>query len=146
VADPPPTPGQLQDYLAFQKECADVLAAHHLVHDDCVAKMRLMSLAALGTESASGHVTYAQVQATLQVPAEEVERWVVKAIGASVLEAKMDQVQQQVIVTRSLHRVFGEQQWAELRSKLRVWRDNVAAVCATVAPAAAAASAQAVVV
>ncbi len=113
-----------------------MLAAHQLSHDDCVAKMRLMSLAALGTESAAGQVTYAHVQETLQVPAEDVERWVVKAIGARVLEAKMDQARQVVLITRCLHRVFGAAQWVDLRNKLRAWRDNVAAVCATVAPTA----------
>lgn len=36
-------------------------------HDDLVAKMRLMSLIALGTESATGEVQYDAVQAALQV-------------------------------------------------------------------------------
>ena len=125
--------GRLQDYLAFHKDSSDVLAAHGLSHDDCMAKMRLMSLAALGTESTSGNVPYALVRETLQVPAEEVEHWIVKAIGAKVLEAKMDQVREVVLITRCLHRVFSTQQWVDLRAKLRAWRDNVASVSATVA-------------
>ncbi len=108
-----------------------MLAEHKLSHDDCVAKMRLMSLAALGADAASGSVPYALIQETLQVPAEDVERWVVQAIAAKVLEAKMDQVNQVVLITRCLHRVFGPQQWADLRTKLRAWRDNVAGVAAT---------------
>ncbi len=123
----------MHDYLAFHKDAADVLAAQKLSHDDCMAKMRLMSLAALGNESASGNLPYALIRETLQVPAEEVERWVVKAIGAKVLEAKMDQVREVVLITRCLHRVFSTQQWVDLRAKLRAWRDNVASVSATVA-------------
>jgi len=118
--------------MAFQKEAADVLSAHKLSHEECVAKMRLMSLAALGAESVSGTVPYAAVRDTLQVPAEDAERWVVKAIGAKVLEAKMDQVREVLVVTRCLHRVFGAQQWVELRAKLRAWRDNVAGVANSV--------------
>jgi translation initiation factor 3 subunit M len=90
--------------------------------------MRLMSLAALGTESASGQVTYHQVQETLQVPPEDVETWIVRAIGANVLEAKMDQVRGLVMITRCLHRVFGAQQWEELASKLSQWRDAISSV------------------
>ena len=128
--------GQLADYLSYQKDCGDILEKQGLTHADCVAKMRLMSLAALGGESATGQVAYSRVQEVLQVPAEEVESWVVKAIGAGVLEAKLDQVRQAVLVTRCLHRVFGQQQWADLRTKLTTWRDNVAAVCAnSAAPA-----------
>ncbi len=127
----------MQDYLAFHKDAADVLAAHKLSHDDCMAKMRLMSLAALGTESASGNLPYALIRETLQVPTEEVERWIVKAIGAKVLEAKMDQVREVVLITRCLHRVFSTQQWVDLRAKLRAWRDNVASVSAQSATRAA---------
>ena len=119
--------------MAFQKDAADVLAAQKLSHDDCMAKMRLLSLAALGTENASGSVPYSLIRDTLQVPAQDVERWVVKAIGAKVIEAKMDQVREVVLITRCLHRVFGPQQWADLRDKLRAWRDNVAGVASTVA-------------
>jgi translation initiation factor 3 subunit M len=119
--------------LAFHKASADVLSAHALSHEECVAKMRLLSLAALGAESASGIVPYAAVRDTLQVPAEEVERWVVQAIGAKVLEAKMDQVREELVVTRCLHRIFGPQQWLELRDKLRAWRDSVAGVASSVA-------------
>ena len=110
-----------------------MLAAQRLSHEDCVAKMRLMSLAALGADTASGSVPYALIRDTLQVPAEDVERWVVKAISAKVLEAKMDQVREVVLITRCLHRVFSTQQWVDLRAKLRAWRDNVTGVASTVA-------------
>lgn len=73
----------------------------------------------------------------LQCGPEEVEQWVVRAIGAKLLEAKLDQVRRIVVVTRSTHRVFGKQQWHELRQKLSVWVDNIQAVRATL-PATAA--------
>ena len=38
-----------------------------LVHEDLVAKMRLLSLVALGAESSSGEVAYDDVQNTLLV-------------------------------------------------------------------------------
>ena len=136
----PPT-GQLGDYLAFQKDNADVLTKHGLDHAACMAKMRLMSLAALGAESSTGQVAYSRVQEVLQVPAEEVESWVVKAIAAGVLEAKLDQVREAVLVNLCLHRVFGPQQWVELRSKLALWRDNVASVATSAPPPALAQSA-----
>jgi len=45
----------------------------------------------------------------------------------------MDQVRELLVVTRCMHRVFGAAQWAELRAKLRAWRDNVASVATSVA-------------
>jgi translation initiation factor 3 subunit M len=130
--------GQLADYLAFHTKQAGVVSGLGLSHEDCVAKMRLASLAALGADGASeGVITYAQVQAALQIEPAEVEAWVVRAIGAGVLEAKMDQVRRTVLITRSLHRVFGPQQWAELAAKLRSYSDNIAGALATTPPPAA---------
>ena len=130
--------GQLADYLAFAAKQPGVVPGLGLDHEACVAKMRLASLAALGSDGASeGAVSYAQVQAALQVEAGEVEAWVVRAIGAGVLEAKMDQVRRTVLITRSLHRVFGRQQWVELAAKLRTYSDNIgAALASTPMPAA----------
>lgn len=122
--------GALQDFVRFEKEHPEVLSNRGLSRDACVAKMRLMSLAALGAESQTGSVSYAQVQEALQVGPEEVESWVVQAIGANLVEAKMDQLRQTVVITRSLHRVFSRQQWTELATKLGAWRDALASVSA----------------
>jgi len=131
--------GKLGDYIDFQKDNADVLGKHGLDHNACVSKMRLMSLAALGAASTTGQVAYSQVQEVLQVPAEDVEPWVVKGIAAGVLEAKLDQVRQAVLVNMCLQRVFGQQQWADLRDKLAHWRDSIASAAAsTAAPPAVA--------
>ena len=45
----------------------------------------------------------------------------------------MDQFREELVVTRCLHRIFGPQQWLELRDKLRAWRDSVAGVASSVA-------------
>ena len=63
----------------------------------------------------------------MQCGGEEVEQWVVKAIGAKLLEAKLDQVRRVVVVTRCTFRVFGKQQWEDLRRQLHSWVGNLAA-------------------
>ena len=63
----------------------------------------------------------------------EVEGWIVRAIGGLV-EAKMDQVRGVAVVTRVNHRVFGDVQWKELKTKLASWRENLEAVANMTAP------------
>eukprot|EP00475_Leptophrys_vorax_P012335 TRINITY_DN18774_c0_g1_i1.p1 TRINITY_DN18774_c0_g1~~TRINITY_DN18774_c0_g1_i1.p1 ORF type:complete len:454 (-),score=31.77 TRINITY_DN18774_c0_g1_i1:198-1559(-) len=141
----------------------DLLATYGLSKDDLEAKMRLMSLAALATDSfaaaaaaaapsasggggaaaagssggaagsafAVGEIRYALLQDTLQVSDGEVEEWVVRGIAAKVIDARMDQQRRVVVVTRSTQRVFGPAQWQDLRSRLAVWKDNIANVSRT---------------
>eukprot|EP00899_Mesostigma_viride_P010510 jgi/Mesvir1/19460/Mv10486-RA.1 len=115
--------GRLDDYLSFYKEQRAALAPYNLSHDDAVTKMRLLSLAALGADkSAGGEVPYAVVRDTLQIEEGEVEEWVVRAISARLLEARMDQKRQVVIISRCTHRVFGPAQWKELQANLALWK------------------------
>jgi translation initiation factor 3 subunit M len=93
------------------------------VHEECIAKMRLMSLVDLSSDG-SGQIPYELIRDTLQVNLnllcifcflhftyhnsniatpfqindDEVELWVFKAITAKLIDCKMDQMNQVVVV------------------------------------------------
>mmetsp|Transcript_32908 Transcript_32908/g.104763 ORF Transcript_32908/g.104763 Transcript_32908/m.104763 type:complete len:287 (-) Transcript_32908:68-928(-) len=128
---------RLQSFLDFCSANPSLLDSYGLKYDDCVSKMRLMSLAALATESPSGEIDYGTVRDTLMVKDGEVEEWVVRAISLKLVEAKMDQLRGVVVISRATQRVFSRPQWEDLRSKLAQWRENVAGVTRRVAKAGA---------
>ena len=55
-----------------------------------------------------------------------------RAVTRGLLDARVDQDAGTVTVTRSVQREFGPAQWAGLQSKLRSWRENVAALSTAV--------------
>lgn len=59
--------------------------------------MQLLSLASLAVEQRE--LPYERVAEALQIKPEEVEHWVISAIGAKLIDAKMDQLRRLVIVT-----------------------------------------------
>ncbi|XP_050382133.1 uncharacterized protein LOC126799058 [Argentina anserina] len=122
---------RLDAYFEFQAANSDLLESYGLVHEDCITKMRLISLVDLGSNE-SGRIPYSLIRDTLQINDDEVELWVVKAIIAKLLDCKMDQMNEVVIVTRSIQRVFGKEQWHTLKTKLASWRGNIAHVISTV--------------
>ncbi|KAM0937501.1 putative proteasome component (PCI) domain, winged helix DNA-binding domain superfamily [Dioscorea sansibarensis] len=122
---------RLDAYLEFESANSALLKSYGLVHEDCVTKMRLMSLIDLSS-NASGEIPYSLIKDALQITDDEVEYWVVKAITSKVLNCKMDQLNQLVIVSRRTERVFGPAQWQGLRSKLGVWRGNIASAINTI--------------
>ncbi|KAF8091429.1 hypothetical protein N665_0445s0016 [Sinapis alba] len=122
---------RLNAYLEFQAANAECLQSYGLVDEDCVTKMRLLSLVDLASDE-SGKIPYASIKDTLQVKEEEVELWIVKAITAKLIDCKMDQMNQVVIVSRCSEREFGSKQWQTLRTKLATWRDNIGNVISTI--------------
>ncbi|KAK1306333.1 hypothetical protein QJS10_CPA10g02011 [Acorus calamus] len=79
---------RLDAYLDFYAANSTLLKRYGLVHEDCITKMRLKSLADLGS-SDSG------------ISDEEVKFWIVKAMKAQLFDCKMDQVNQTAIVRKN---------------------------------------------
>ena len=61
----------------------------------------------------------------LEVSEDDVEAWVVKAIEAQLLDAKMDQMRRMVIVTFAAQRAYTMEQWKAMHAKLGAWTTNV---------------------
>nr|GEV10594.1 eukaryotic translation initiation factor 3 subunit M-like [Tanacetum cinerariifolium] len=122
---------RLDAYLAFQTANSELLTSHGLLHEECVAKMRLLSMVDLASDE-SGQIPYSLIKDTLQIEDDEVELWVVKAITAKLIDCKIDQMNQVIRVSRYTERVFGPRQWQALREKLATWKNNIANVITTI--------------
>ena len=117
--------GSVADYNALVKANGSIVSGLGLDADDCVAKMRMMALAALGKK---GDASYSEIKEAMQCDDGEVEEWVVRAVGAGVVDAKMDQMKQRVVFTRCTDRVFTGAEWQELSSRITQWRGKIAAL------------------
>jgi len=114
--------GTLSDYNALVKSNGSLISGLGLDADECMAKMRVMALSTLGMK---GEVTYAEIKETLQCGDDEVEEWVVRAVGAGVVDAKMDQNMQRVVFTRCTDRVFSNAEWKRLSEQISQWRGSI---------------------
>ena len=104
-----------------------VLAQWGLSADDCSRHMRILSLCSLAAEHEE--IPYSTVAETLQLTdAGDVEKWVIAAVSSGLLSAKMDQLQQKVMVERSVVRKFDMEQWKALQSRLHLWKQNVGGI------------------
>ncbi|XP_015692082.2 eukaryotic translation initiation factor 3 subunit M-like [Oryza brachyantha] len=122
---------RLDSYLEFQSANSALLKGYGLVHEECITKMRLMSLLDLSSHCA-GEIPYNAIIDALKINDDEVEYWIVKAISCKILDCKVDQLNQVIIVSRHTERIFGMPQWQSLRAKLGVWRGNIASAINTI--------------
>lgn len=127
--------GGPDDLRAWQHAHADTTGEFGLNAAQLERKIRLLALADLGFQNIGQDVPYADVAAALQVPATQVERWVIDAIRAGLLTAKLAQPAQTLRVTRAAARAFGPQEWALLVKRLAGWRAGLAGVLDVIAGA-----------
>eukprot|EP01089_Gocevia_fonbrunei_P018833 TRINITY_DN6480_c0_g1_i2.p1 TRINITY_DN6480_c0_g1~~TRINITY_DN6480_c0_g1_i2.p1 ORF type:complete len:233 (-),score=51.26 TRINITY_DN6480_c0_g1_i2:9-707(-) len=114
----------LENFEKFYKANPGFLESVGLVYEDCVKKMRLLSLATLASKHES-EVPYSVISQTLSIEEADVEYWVILAISTNVLDAKLDQMRKVAIINRAAQRVFTKDQWENLSTSLGVWRDSV---------------------
>ena len=99
------------------------MAKHGIEHEACERKMRLLSMVSLA--QANKELTYASIASALHIGKDEVEMWVMEAIRNGLVNAKMDQIRELVVVSVCLERSFGTKQWACLKTSLSEWGDSV---------------------
>ncbi|KAA8499515.1 Eukaryotic translation initiation factor 3 subunit M [Porphyridium purpureum] len=114
----------IDDYIKFAEEHGDYLQnTLHLDHEYCLTKMRLLTFTSLGIQCQE--LSYGDVAKALRVEAAEVEDWIIQAISCGLVDAKLDQIQEKVIVNRATHRVFSKEQWQPLSARINAWKVNL---------------------
>jgi translation initiation factor 3 subunit M len=122
--------GNVEDYAAFHAKNAKFMEEKGIEHETAMKNMRLLSICSLASDHEE--IPYSEIAKILQIGEDEVEEWVVKAISAKLMDAKMDQLGQVVIINRSSQRIFGHNEWKKLGEKLNAWKDNVRTMLSTI--------------
>lgn len=113
--------GNVQTYETFVSSNKSIIADQ----EAGLRKIRLLSLASLGSENLARELTYGEISKALAIQEDEVEMWVIDVIRAGLVEAKLDQLNKTVIVHRSIYRVFGKEQWQQLSVRLNTWKNSL---------------------
>ena len=106
------------------KKLGDIEGLENVNEDMCLEKMRLLTFSSMGVEAQE--MSYEEVSNGLEIEKEDVEDWVVRAIGVGLVDAKMDQLEEKVRIYRSTQRTFSRAEWAPLSDRINVWRANMA--------------------
>lgn len=123
------TSDNLEEYVAFKSENPKFLQEANLSDEALTRKMRLLTLASLAASaSQTRQLPYASIAEALQIPTEDVEMWVIDVVRAGLIEGKLSQQRQELLIHRSTYRVFGTKQWNELDGRLSMWKNSLVGV------------------
>lgn len=114
------------EFLEFKESNATFLADNKLSDDVLTRKMRLLTLASLAAHASQTRtLSYNTISTALHIPAADVEIWVIDSIRSGLVEGKLSQQKQEFLIHRSTYRVFGDNQWREVASRLETWKGSL---------------------
>lgn len=115
----------LEDYNDFNDEHEGWVEQQKLDVDKLHRKIRLLTFASLAAATPSREVEYSKITRALQIPQEEVERWVIDVIRAGLVEGKLSQQRKMFLVHKVTYRVFGQKQYQELATRVDHWKTTL---------------------
>jgi translation initiation factor 3 subunit M len=127
--------GNVQDYRGLVAKNGSLVKELGLEEEETLRKIRLLSLASLGSENLTRQLSYQEIAKALEVEESEVELWVIDVIRAGLVEAKLNQVSKTVIINRSIYRTFGNAQWQQLSQRLNGWKQSLTDILQVIANA-----------
>ncbi|KAK4684773.1 translation initiation factor 3 subunit M, partial [Tremellales sp. Uapishka_1] len=97
--------------------------------ESILRKLRLIALATLCARTTSKQLQYSQVASALEIEESDVEAWVIDAIRANLLTARISQplslIKIQTVSSLATRR-FGSSEWQLLEKRLGEWKKMVA--------------------
>jgi hypothetical protein len=93
-------------------------------------KIRLLTLATL-SNTPSRTLSYTKIASSLDISQEDVELWLIDVIRAGLVEGKLSQARQELLVHRTTYRTFGKAEWEDLYSRLEDWKVALEGVLAS---------------
>lgn len=124
--------GTVKDYVTFKedKDCAKCLET--FAFDDVAMTHRLRTLTLCSLGSKTERLAYQTLVDALSLSNfDEVEEVVIAAVRTGLLEAKIDQEEEEVVIQRATPREFVEADWTSMDLKLQEWRRAVEGVIST---------------
>ncbi len=117
--------GELSDLSSFLSSNPNFFSQSGISYNVVERKMRLLSLCSLASKAANDQVSYQEIAFALSVPQEDVEMWVIDVIRAGLVEGKLLQTTQTLLVHHSTARVFDLSHWKRLDHQLNIWREHL---------------------
>jgi len=116
----------LTDYQKFEGSNKQFLEENSFDREDLLRKIRLLTFATIALENKE--LSFATLSDKLQLSNSDIESFIIEAIRSKVVKAKIDQVNQKVIVSSVAHRTFSQAEWKNLHSVLLSWKSNIESV------------------
>lgn len=118
----------ITDYMRFYKENPQVINELGLNHEDCMSRLRTLTLCDLGM--ANETLTFKELEEKLLIEGgdDAIEETVLNAVMSKKIDARIDEAEQKVIILRASWRSFRSDDWRILAEKLGNWKNTLDSV------------------
>ncbi|KAI8893063.1 hypothetical protein BC833DRAFT_609694, partial [Globomyces pollinis-pini] len=113
------------EYESFIKKHPNFIKEQGFNKETTLKKIKTLTLISESAAHLGESVAISALAKKISVSEDEVEFWVIDAIHAKLLEAKINQLNNTVHISRVYYRNFGTEQWKKLQNVLNEWKGDL---------------------
>merc|ERR1712241_128682 len=114
---------KLEGYQKFYENHREFISELGLKHEDNLTKMKLLTFMQLA--ETKSEIRFGEIQQHMQIGESEVEEFLIDVLKTKLVRAKIDQGNQVIHVSSTMHRSFTKEHWHKLHTLLTNWRSNL---------------------
>jgi len=114
---------KLEAYQKFYENHREFVNSLGLKHEDNLTKMKLLTFMQLA--ETKSEIKFGEIQQHMQLSEAEVEEFLIDVLKTKLVRAKIDQGNQVIHVSSTMHRTFTTEHWHKLHTLLTNWKTNL---------------------
>lgn len=118
--------GLLHDYMTFYETHKDYIEEIGLNHSANIIKMRILTTISLSIQEKE--ISFDRLREVLGFEDEDIEEYVIDLVKSKLVHAKIDQINEKIIIRSTSVRTFGLNEWQQLEQKLETWYMNMQSI------------------
>ena len=116
------------DMAKFNKDLNNhkkLLESHKVSQQMIIEKKRFIQICSINIEGSTGkNLTFKEIATMLDLKVDDVEEWAITAINKDIIDARIDQNNDQIIIkTHKLRQLNGDE-WTKVKAKVTSWKDR----------------------
>ncbi|GFR86357.1 eukaryotic translation initiation factor 3 subunit M [Elysia marginata] len=115
--------GKLNQYQQFYKNNKDFITSLGASHEENLRKMRLLTFMQMCENRKE--MDFSLIQEEMQLEKDQVEEFVIDVLKTKAVRARIDQIQEKVIISSTTFRTFNKHHWQVIRQHLSDWLENL---------------------
>ena len=102
--------------------------------DHATQKKQYIQICSIGQEANEAAVTsgkvlkFSELVSVLQIPADDVEEWCIEAINNDIIDARIDQIKEEIVIKTCRQRHLNTEEWNKVKSRISAWRARFQAI------------------
>lgn len=92
-------------------------------------KKQFIQICSLDQDSSTGRLLkFTELADLLDIKADDVEEWAINAINNDIIDARIDQMNEEIVIKTSRLRVLNDAEWLKVKNKIATWKQRFSAI------------------